>query len=218
MAKTPGLIGPRVVRIVKHRNFYVSMLAGIAVFVLLCLLRLTPRHPGVKIVELAGPILSFTSMGFAISLAAVALILAMPYGRVTALLVVNTLRSAPRQVVRDGQSLRVVDDSEAESPPAGDQNRTAYLELIAVFLFTAIANVIASGLVIVWATFIGGDTLLVSHPIENSLLTGIVAASVIYAAAQMLTAITTLYQVAVLIQGVMQSQLKTSDRRDDRTR
>jgi hypothetical protein len=218
MAKTPGLIGPRVTRILRHRNFYVAVSIGLGAFVLLCLLRLPPRHPDVKVVELAGPVLAFTSIGFAISLAAVALILAMPFDRVTALLVANTLSSPPTQVVREGQSLRVVDSLDRGSADDRDHNQTAYLELIAVFLITAIANVISSSLVILWAIVVGGDNLLSAHSIENSLFTGIVTAGVTYSTAQMLTAITTMYQVAILIQRVMRSQLKNPEHRDDRTK
>ncbi|WNG93670.1 hypothetical protein [Mycobacterium sp. ITM-2016-00318] len=204
--RSKGLVAPRLRRILCHPNWLVSLLLGLFAFFALTYVRIPPRHPEVKVVELSGAILTFTSMGFAVSLTAVALILAMPLGRTTALLVVNSRGAPPVQVVQADEGLEI--QQEQDSPDSSSEQReTAYLELVAVFLITAIANVFSSAAVIVWSTAIGGDSILSSHTIENSILTAIVAMLVGYSAAQMLTAIRTLYQVAVLIQGVMRSQL-----------
>ncbi|MBB4854042.1 hypothetical protein HNP40_001422 [Mycobacteroides chelonae] len=210
MAKS-RLIASRWKRIVKHPNFYVSILAGLVVFGLMCGLRLKSRHVDVKVAELAGPLLSFTSMGFAIALAAVALILAMPFDRVTALLVINTLKSPPTQIVEGSTGFAAVATA-TEAPNVGDdaENSSAYLDLVSVFLITAVANVIASGATILWAVVAGGDPLLTSHAIENSLLAALVTTTATYSGAQMLTAIKTLYQVAVVINGVMRKRIKTA--------
>ncbi len=210
MAKS-RLITSRWKRIVKHPNFYVSILAGLAVFGLMCGLRLKSRHVDVKVAELAGPLLSFTSMGFAIALAAVALILAMPFDRVTALLVINTLKSPPTQIVEDSAGLTAVATKTQAADTSNDaEDSSAYLDLVAVFLITAVANVVASGATILWAVVAGGDPLLTSHAVENSLLAALVMTTATYSGAQMLTAIKTLYQVAVIINAVMRKRIRTA--------
>ncbi|SKZ39537.1 Uncharacterised protein [Mycobacteroides abscessus subsp. massiliense] len=206
----PRLIASRWKRIVKHPNFYVSILAGLAVFGLLSGLRLKSRHIDVKVAELAGPLLSFTSMGFAIALAAVALILAMPFDRVTALLVINTLKSPPTQIVEDDTGVTAMATETQATVTNGTEDTSAYLDLVAVFLITAVANVIASGATILWAVVAGGDPLLTSHAVENSLLAALVMTTATYSGAQMLTAIKTLYQVAVIINAVMRKRIRTA--------
>jgi hypothetical protein len=208
MGNRSGVITQRLSRILKHPNSWISVIFGLLVLAALSYLHLPTRHGEVRVAELSQSILTFTSMGFAVSTTAVALILAMPLGRVTALMVVNSNKSPPVQIkeresgklqaVRDGSITGTIEQSPAE---------TAYLELIAVFLVTALANVASSAAVIVWATFIGGDDLLSSHAVENNVLTAVVATLVAYSGAQMITAIRTLYQVAVLVQGVMRASL-----------
>ncbi|UVO10733.1 hypothetical protein NM962_11800 [Mycobacterium sp. SVM_VP21] len=207
-----SLIASRWKRIVKHPNFYLSAMSGLTVLGLMCGLRSKPRHIDVKVAEVAGPLLSFTSMGFAIALAAVALILAMPFDRVTALLVVNTLKSPPAQVTEDGEKSTVaLARSIVQRGRVDADDSSAYLDLVAVFLITAIANVIASVVTILWAVVAGGDPLLTSHAVENSILAALVAMTATYAGAQMLAAVKVLYQVAVVINGVMRNRVQTHD-------
>jgi hypothetical protein len=210
MAKRDRLVLPRLGRIAKHPNSWMSLVVGLAVFSGLAFCRFPSRHADIRIVELSGPLLMFTAMGFAVSLTAVALILAMPLGRMTALMVMNSRGSPAVQVAEINGKLEVRRGSAAQPDAADDRRQTAYLDLIAVFLVTAISNVISSAAVIIWSALIGGDNMLSNHSIENSILTAIVAALVIYSGAQMLTAVKTLYQVASLIQTIMRAELKVS--------
>lgn len=209
MGKRSGLIVPRMSQILKHRNFKISLALGIVTFIAMAVIRLPARHSQVKVVELSGAILTFTSMGFAVATTAVALILAMPLGRVTALMVVNSRNSPPVQVreSKDGHlKARKVSGAITGAVKQGPKE-TAYLDLISVFLITAIANVASSVAVIVWAVVAGGDDMLSSHSFENNALTAIAASLVCYSGLQMVTAILTLYNVAELVQGVMRDSL-----------
>jgi hypothetical protein len=204
----PGLIRQRRREILLHRNFLTSLGVGIISFLSLAFLRLPNRHTQIKISELCSSLLTFTSMGFAVSTTAVALILAMPLGRATALMVVNANNAPPVQVVEvDGKLKARRGKGNIIGTLKGESARTGYLELISVFLITAFANVLSSAGVILWAIIAGGDELLTSHSIENSILAGIVALLVTYSGMQMLTAVTTLYKIAVLIQNVMRASL-----------
>ena len=211
-----GLISSRIVRIVLHRNVAMSISFGVGAYLALTYFRLPARHGQVRIVELSGPILAFTSMGFAVSLTAVALILAMPLSRVTGLMSMNSYSSEPVDVLEEDGSL-VVDEIGVDA--LGESNKTrsfkdedsAYVNLVAVFLITAIANVVASGVVILWALSVGGDDLLTSHKFENKFLAAFATSVVVYAGLQMLTSIRALYQVAVLIQKAMRTSIRKSN-------
>lgn len=205
-------VRPRLQKIVLHRNAVFSTVAALAVWVAFGTIRLPSIAPSIKVLDATGPVLTFTAMGFAVSVTALALVLALPLNRATALMMVNTDGPGAVQIVENEGLLKAA-DPQTNAPLATiptDPASSGYLNLVFVFIWTAVANVAASLFAIGAAVTVGNDLLLSSESPVTHVVVASVFGSLLYATMQMFSALLTVFQVAETFQAFSRHQLQVN--------
>jgi len=146
-------------------------------------------------------------MGFAVSITATALIIALPFNRPIMLMVVNS--ESTKNQVRDERDGPIVVSGESGLPDANvvdpKNDKSAFMELVFVFVWTAMASAVTSLLSLIWVLIDGNRFVLVSQSLPSDMLQCAVLAAIIYTALQLLTALKTVYQVALIFQSAASS-------------
>lgn len=203
-------VGPRIGQICRHANFWVALVALAASFFGLSFLELPPLAASIKVQEAMTLVVTFTTMGFGFSITALALILALPLNRAIALTMVNSVGAQPIDVVGEGKSLLARDPKtgEVHLRIPGDRLRSGYLDLVFIFIWTALLNVISTAAAISTAVIAGNDDLLTSEHLVSHIAVSIVAGLATFAAMQMGTALVTIFQLAKLFQSLSLRQIE----------
>lgn len=205
-------VRPRWRRIISHPNARWSLGAALAVWCAFGNVRLPAITPSVKVLDATGPVLTFTAMGFAVSVTALALILALPLNRAVALMLVNTETDEPVQISELDGKLMASDpktNKPLQSIPT-QTSTTGYLNLVFVFVWTAVANVWASLVAILAAVFAGNDLLLSSDSPATHAIVAMLSGSLAYASLQMFSALLTIFHVAEFFQDLSRHQLQVN--------
>lgn len=205
-------VKPRWRKIILHRNALWSLGAALAVWGAFGNVRLPAIAPSVKVLDATGPVLTFTAMGFAVSVTALALILALPLNRAVALMLVNTETDEPVQISEVDGKLMASDpktNKPLQSIPT-QTSTTGYLNLVFVFVWTAVANVWASLVAILAAVVVGNELLLSSESPVTHAIVAILSGSLTYASLQMFAALLTIFEVAEFFQGLSRHQLQVN--------
>lgn len=205
-------VKPRLRKILTHRNSAVSFLVAFAVWIAFGQIRLPSTTPSISVLDAAGPILTFTAMGFAVAVTALALILALPLNRAVALMLVNTENDEVVQVIEvDGLLMAANPKTNVRLTAIRTAPETSgYLNLVFVFVWTAVANVVASLTAIAAAVIVGNDLLLSSDAPVTHLIISVVAGTLTYATLQMFTALSTVFEVAEIFQAFSRRQLEVN--------
>ncbi|WP_155848450.1 hypothetical protein [Arthrobacter sp. 35W] len=193
---------PRWRAILVHKNLWISAVFGILVWISLTFLSIPPIAQSVLVRDATPLVVAFTSMGFGVSITAVALVLALPLNRAVGLTIVNSVGGEPVGIVKVSERLIARNPTTGvvyEKIP-GNRSQTGYLNLVFTFVWTAMANVWAALAAIVATVLNGNSELLTSGFTFGHLLTAIVAAFLVYATMQLFSALLTVYQVAKLFQ------------------
>jgi len=216
MGLLQSAVRPRWREIVFHRNALCSLAISLTIWVAFGNVRLPALAPSVKILDATGPVLTFTAMGFAVSVTALALILALPLNRAVALMLVNTDSDEPVQISERGGKLMASDPKTNEVFRAipTQTSTTGYLNLVFVFVWTAVANVCASLVAIFAAVMVGNELLLSSESPAAHLIVAVLAGSLAYAALQMFSALLTIFEVAEFFQELSRHQLQVNARQE----
>jgi hypothetical protein len=217
MGLLQSAVKPRWREIAFHRNALCSLAISLAIWVAFGNVRLPAIAPSVKVLDATGPVLTFTAMGFAVSVTALALILALPLNRAVALMLVNTDSDEPVQISERGGKLMASDPRTNEvfrSIPT-QTSTTGYLNLVFVFIWTAVANVWASLVAISAAVMVGNELLLSSESPAAHLIVAVIGGSLAYATLQMFAALLTIFQVAEFFQELSRYQLQVNAVQED---
>lgn len=212
-------IRPRVRLIMRHPNFWFSWGIFGALWISLSVLQLPAVAPSITVLEAVGPILTFTAMGFAVSITALALILALPLNPATALMMANS-RSGDAVQISETQGVLIASAPQTGLPIVSipiEAPDSAYLDLVFVFIWTAISNVVASVVCLVAAAAVGNDRLASSDNGYSDLIVALMAGGLTYATLQMFSALKTIFEVAELFQTFSRQQLALNARQNQAT-
>lgn len=216
MGLVKSAIKPRVRLIMRHPNFWFSLGIFGALWISLSVLQLPAVAPSITVLEAVGPILTFTAMGFAVSITALALILALPLNRATALMMANS-RSGDAVQISETQGVLIASAPETGLPIVSipvEAPDSAYLDLVFVFIWTAISNVVASVVCLVAAAAVGNDRLASSDNGYSDFIVALMAGGLTYATLQMFSALKTIFEVAELFQTFSRQQLALNARQN----
>jgi hypothetical protein len=208
---------PRAGQIFRHGNFWTALGALATSLLGLSLLELPSIAPSIKIEQAMTMVVTFTTMGFGVSITALALILALPLNRAIALTMVNSSGAPLVDVSSEEEFLlaRNPGTGEAHLQIPGHRLRSGYLDLVFIFIWTAMLNVLAAVAAITATVVAGNDDVLTSDQFVSHLAVSTVVGLSVYAAMQMGTALVTIFQLAKLFQNLSLQQIERNARRSN---
>ncbi|MET4224438.1 hypothetical protein [Oerskovia enterophila] len=175
------------------------------------------EKPSISVLELVGPLLSVTGFGFAVAITVVAVVLSLPLSRMTALLVMNVADSPLVQIIDTPAHgpvvARPISDAQLDAIERTSSHRTGYLDLTFTFAWTAICNIFASAVTLIWAIAFGNQPILTSTSTIANISSSIVATMVTYAMLQMLSSLNAAYNFARVANNSYRSQVVDSTRK-----
>lgn len=188
--------------IVTHRNAVLSASGGLLAGLLLIFSHIPNNDPGIAVKDLVGPLLSFTGFAFAVATTAVSVVLALPFGRASALMMVNSPDADSVQIAETPDGAVIYADSVTSDMIEKLRRRATrsyYLDLVFVFAWTAVVSVAASLVCLSWMVAFGNESVLASSTPMSDIATAVVLSFTIYTAMQMVASISAAYRVAVII-------------------
>lgn len=172
-----------------------------------------------KVGDAVGWLLAITGISFAVSLAALSVVISLPWSRTAALMVVNA-RDIDRVNIGQWDGRWLVDGSEPGPEFASRvrvlSDRSWYLDLVFLYYWTVATNLLASIALVVLGIVCGNGWLLSPSSVWVALLTGCVGGVVLYALLQLESSLTATYSFARAIQVTWLSDL--TDRNEEVTR
>lgn len=174
-------------KILAHRNFLLASALGLSSLILS--LWTSPLAPVKRtlVSELASGVLAIAGFGFSVSLAAVAVIVALPRSR----LLLNML--------------------ETQDPPSSTESvDTPFSDLVFLFTWTGAVQAVAAGVTLSCMAVAGQSEILTTRDVPGLLCGAVLTFIATYALAQLVTAIITLSLVAKLQAAYLQSDTRRS--------
>lgn len=190
----------RFVRVAKHRNVWIGLASG-AIYVGLSAVSspLAVAHPS-AVGDLAGTSLTLAGFGFSVSLAALALVLALPQNTMLRNMMLNSTEGLPvRSRVENGSIRAWITRKSAEEAReylALSDSPSLYSNLVFLYLWTGGAQIFAAFAAFVAQAF-AGESFVFSHDdIRGLVLSAVLIASSVYAMLQLVTALIAIGEVA----------------------
>lgn len=209
-AKNGRFLAPRAWAIVKHRNLWITISIALICLILLQSLDLPPLSPPVTATDLMTPLIGFTSIGFTVSITATALVIALPSSRTVSLMVVNGINNKRTQIRYEDNIPIAVDRKTEERSTEHIQtknDRSGFMDLIFVFLWTAVCSASTSLAAIFWIVASGKNEILSAPTLASDAITCTILAMTVYTALQILVALKTVYSVAFAFQTAIEAEI-----------